>query len=83
MNPVLEELRKQVEETTAVVGSAVTLIDGIGGRIEAAVAAAIANGATAEQLAPVSAEVAVLKESSDALGAAVAANTPPPATENP
>lgn len=79
MNPVLEDLRLQVEETTAVVGSAVTLINGIGARVQTAVDAAIANGATAEQLAPVTDEVAALKASSQALADAVAANTPPPA----
>ena len=80
-NPVLDDLKAQVEASTAVEASAVTLINGIAARIQAAVDAALANGATAEQLKPVADEVAALKASSDALSAAVTANTPaaPPA----
>lgn len=73
---ILDDLKTQVEATTAVETSAVTLINGIAARITAAVATAIANGATAEQLAPVTDEVASLKSATDALSAAVAANTP-------
>lgn len=73
---ILAALQAQVTASTAVDASAVTLINGIGDRITAAVSAAIANGATAEQLAPVTDEVAALKASSDALSQAVTANTP-------
>lgn len=74
-NPVLEELRAQVEVNKQVEGSAVTLINGIADRIAAAVAAAVANGATEAELAPVTDEVAALKASATALSDAVAANT--------
>ena len=82
---VLDDLATQVAASTAVEASAVTLIDGIAARIQAAVEAAIAGGATADQLKPVSDEVASLKSSGDALAAAVAANTPvqPPPPANP
>jgi len=74
-NPVLEQLRQQVEQSIQVEASAVTLINGIADRIKAAVDAAIANGATEAELAPVRDEVTALTASSDALSAAVAANT--------
>jgi ABC-type branched-subunit amino acid transport system substrate-binding protein len=81
MPSVLDDLRAQVEATTAVEASAVVLLNGIGGRIQAAVDAALANGATAEQLAPVTDEVTALTNATNDLSAAVTANTPvaPPA----
>lgn len=74
-NPVLEELRLEAERDVEVMSSAETLINGIAGRIQAAIDAALANGATAEQLAPVTAEVAALNAGATSLAAAVAANT--------
>lgn len=76
MNPLLQELADQVSATQQVEAAAVTLISGFAGRQQAAVDAAIANGATAEQLAPIQAEVDAMKASSDALAAAITANTP-------
>lgn len=73
---ILADLEAQVAASVQVETSAAALINGIGARIQAAVDAAIANGATAEQLAPVSNEVAALKASSADLSAAVSANTP-------
>jgi hypothetical protein len=75
-NPILDQLAAEVAATTEVEASAVTLINGIAGRVQAAVEAALANGATAEQLAPVTAEVAALNAQNQALAAAIAANTP-------
>ena len=75
MPQVLDDLAAAVTRITGAADSAVTLINGIAARIQAAVEAAIANGATAEQLEPVSAEVAALNEKADALAAAVAANS--------
>jgi len=63
-----------IKDTEGVVDSATALINGLAARIQAAVDAAVANGATAEQLQPVTDEVAALKAKSDALAAAVAAN---------
>lgn len=76
-NPVLDELQTAVTNITGVVASAVALINGIAARVQSAVDAAIANGATAEQLKPVTDEVAALNASSKTLGDAVAANTSP------
>lgn len=74
-NPILAALEAQVAATTTVEASAVTLINGFASRVQAAVAAAIANGATAEELAPVQAEINAMQASSNALASAVAANT--------
>lgn len=75
-NPVLDALAAQVKVNTDVEASAEILINGMADRIAAAVQAAIANGATAEELAPVSDEVAAMKAGADRLAAAVKANTP-------
>ena len=75
MGSILDDLALQVQVNTDVEASAVIALNGIADRIAAAVVAAIANGATEEQLAPVADEVAALKISADALAAAVAANT--------
>lgn len=72
---VLTDLQASVAKTTEVEASAVTLINGIAARIQAAVDAALANGATAAELQPVIDEVASLNAAADALAAAVAANT--------
>jgi len=76
MPKVLDDLAAQVKANTDAEASAVIVLNGIAARIAAAVQAAIANGATAEELAPVSDEVTALKSSADALSAAVVANTP-------
>jgi hypothetical protein len=73
---ILANLQAQVTASTTVEASAKALIDGIQARIQTAVDAAIANGATAEELAPVQAEADALKASSDALQVSVVANTP-------
>lgn len=75
-NPVLESLRTEVAEDVTIMGSATVLINGFTARLQAAVDAALANGATAAQLAPVTDEIAALKAGSTDLAAAVAANTP-------
>lgn len=75
-NPILDALAAQVKANTDAEDSAVVLINGIAARIQTAVDAAIAGGATAAELAPVQAEVTAMKASADALAAAVLANTP-------
>lgn len=76
-NPIIDALLAQAAENEKVEDSAVIVINGIQARIDAAVQAALANGATAEQLAPVTQVSTDLKTHADALGAAVAANTAP------
>lgn len=72
---LLAALEAEVAEATTVMDSATTLIVGFGARLEAAVAAAVANGATAEELAPIQAEIDALNTAGEALAAAVLANT--------
>lgn len=72
---IVQQLIDQVTKATTVEKSAEALINGIKQRIDDAVAAAIANGATAEELQPVSDLSNALDAESDALQAAVDANT--------
>jgi hypothetical protein len=73
-NPTLDNLAAAVTKIEGVADSAIALINGIAARIQAAVDAAIAGGASAADLAPVQAEVDGLNAKADALSAAVAAN---------
>lgn len=73
---LLAALDAEVTRARTVEASAAALIRGITQRIADAVKAALANGATAEQLAPIQAEVDGLKASSDDLTAALTENTP-------
>lgn len=70
-------LTAQVQATVGVDQSAVVLINGFAAQINAAVQAALAGGATAAQLQPVTDAVTALTNESAALSAAVAANAPP------
>ena len=74
-SPILAALEAEVAEATTVMASATALIEGFVGRIQAAVDAALANGATEAELAPVQAEVDALHASAEILAAAVIANT--------
>ncbi len=76
MNPSVKGIVDQATINIQVEGSAAIVINGFAARLQAAADAAVANGATAEQLAPVTAEIQLLKDSSDALASAIAANTP-------
>ena len=64
----------QIQETEGVMDSAKLLIDTFTTRMQTAVDAALENGATAAQLAPLTAELAIQKSKSDELAASVAAN---------
>jgi hypothetical protein len=79
-SPLLSALSQQVAQTETVIQSAVVLINGISARIQTAIDAALANGATAAELAPVQNEIDALDAATTALSAAVAniptANTP-------
>lgn len=73
---VIDDLVAQATVNESVEDSAVIVLNGLQARIDAAVQAALAGGATADQLAPVAQISADLKAHADALAAAVAANTP-------
>lgn len=75
LSPILQHLADQTTATVTVEQSAIVLINGFATRVQAAIDAALAGGATAAELAPVQDEVDALKASSDQLAAAVAANT--------
>ena len=76
MAKILDALTAEVTNDTTVMGSATTLITGFAARQQAAVEAALGNGATAEELVPVQAEIDALNASATALAAAVVAGTP-------
>ena len=80
-NPVLGSLTTEVGEATTIMASATALIGGFQSRLEAAVAAALANGASEAELQPLNDLVSALDREGNALAAAVQANTPsePPA----
>lgn len=73
----LAALAAEVARNTEVDASAIALITGFAGRIDAAVAAALAAnpGITPAQLQGITDEAAAMRASSDALSAAVVANT--------
>lgn len=73
-NPILNDLATQVTATVGVMQSAETFINGTAARVQAAVDAALLNGATAAELAPVQAEIDAMKTESGNLAAAIAAN---------
>lgn len=75
-SPVIDQLTTEVTNADTVMDSATALINGFAGMLQAAVDAALANGATAEQLQPLSDLGNTLQTKSDALAAAVQANTP-------
>ncbi len=73
----LSQITNAVTNATTVEASAQALIEGFSARLTAAVDEALANGATADQLAPVNDLATALSTESDALQAAITANTPP------
>lgn len=73
---VITDLTNEVAQSVSVENSATILINGISTRIKDAVAKAIENGATAEELAPLTDVAKQLDESNKALADAITANTP-------
>lgn len=80
LDDAITDLKAKVAAETTIVASAVTLLNGIQARIEAAVAAALEKGASPEQLADLTSLSATLSTETAALSDAVAANT---VSENP
>lgn len=79
----IAKLTGDVAAENNVIASAITLINGIQGQIQAAVSAALAAGATPAQLQALSDLDTSLTGQSSALAAAVANNTAPPGQPNP
>jgi len=78
-SPVVDSVVNEANQDVTVMEGATTVINGISGMVQTAVDQALANGATAEQLQPVSDVIAVLAEKRAALATAIA-NVPPGAT---
>jgi len=76
-NPILGTLTTEVSESIGVMKSATVALNGVQAKIDAAVAAAIANGATEAELQPFTDLSAALDSETNALAAAVAANPTP------
>lgn len=74
-SPILDQLTTQVTNTTGVEASATTLINGFAQKLADGIAAALADGATGAQLQPLSDLSNAMQAGSDALAAAVAANS--------
>jgi hypothetical protein len=75
-NQAIQDLTDEITEAESVIDGAVTFVNGVPALIAAAVQAAIANGATAAELAPVSQLGNDLKTKAAALKDALVANTP-------
>jgi hypothetical protein len=74
-NQGLTDLIREVNETNTILDSAKTYIQGVPGLINDAVAQATANGATAEELAPLTQLAADLDAKANDVAAAIQANT--------
>ena len=75
-NLILDALLAVITNATTVEDSAAAFINGVPALIQAAKDAALANGATEAELAPFAALKDDLQAKSDALAAAIVANTP-------
>lgn len=76
-NAAIDAVIANVAAEDTVVDSAIVFINGVPKLITDAVAAAVANGATAAQLAPLTDLATGLTTKTAALKAALMANTPP------
>jgi hypothetical protein len=76
-NATLAEDIEQVKRVRGVLQSTLLFIQGEAGRLRAAVDAALANGATAEELAPLSAEVDAMEAQANEIAGAIATNPTP------
>lgn len=73
-NPILGDLVAAVTRAQGVMDSATALINGFAAKLDAAIAQALANGATEAELLPLQNLDDELHAKSDALAQAVAAN---------
>lgn len=75
MSAEVDAILAEITATETVLDSAVVYIQSVPGLIHDAVAAATANGATAAELAPLTALATELQGKADAVKAAITANT--------
>ncbi len=78
LDAAISALETEVTEEETIVDSAIAYIQGVPGLIAAAIAAAIAAGATPAQLAKITELQTKLDAKGTALQAALTANTPTP-----
>lgn len=76
-NATLAEDIEQVKRVRGVLASTKLFIEGEAARLQAAIAQALANGATAEELAPLSAEVDAMEAQANEIAAAINTNPTP------
>ncbi|HJQ66356.1 MAG TPA: hypothetical protein VJ816_08265 [Gemmatimonadales bacterium] len=76
-NATLAEDIEQVKRVRGVLQSAKLFIEGEAARLQAAIDQALANGATAEELAPLSAEVDAMEAQANEIAAAINTNPTP------
>lgn len=74
-NQILDEVIDEITKTIGVEDSAIAFIDTVPRLVQAGIEAALENGATAEQLEPLSNLRAELATRRDAIVAAIAANS--------
>ncbi len=74
-NPILGELSQTVSDTIGVMKSATALINGFAARLKQAIADAIANGATEEEIKPLADLETALEAEEGSLAQAVADNS--------
>lgn len=77
-NAVIDQTIQTVTEADTVIDGAVVFINSVPTLIQNAVSQALSNGATAAELQPLTQLSTDLKSKSDALKAALLANTPTP-----
>lgn len=76
MSQAVDDVIAKVRETETVLDSALAYIQAVPGLIRDAVTAAVANGATAEELAPLTTLSSELQAKATAVKDALVANTP-------
>jgi small-conductance mechanosensitive channel len=83
LDAAITQLQSDVTALTTVDQSAIALINGIAAQVSAAVAAALAAGATPAELQSMTDLDTALKAQASGLAAAVTANTPAPQAKKP
>jgi hypothetical protein len=76
-NATLQEDIEQVKRVRGVLASTKLFIEGEAARLQAAIAQALANGATEAELAPLSAEVDAMEAQANEIAAAINTNPTP------
>jgi hypothetical protein len=76
MNKTIQDLIDEITSADTIIDGATVFVNGVPGLINTAVQQALANGATAAQIQPVTDLAALMTTKAAALNAAILANTP-------